>query len=205
MQGVSVNYGETMQVRKGRLGKWIPALLTVVGSLALASGVFVAVITMTRTPANHRGIGLSPHNAVYVGADTCFTCHEAGNPDWSQMLPSEPIIDPQAGLVDVSARTQIPRAGGAAAQHVDIIGAMSDGVSQNYVIATESDQIRLPGQRHPAVEPPAGTANCTDCHDEAKRPADDEHVEQAQGLCIVCHPVANRVSRANQPARVQYG
>ena len=64
-------------------------LLAVIGSVAVAAGLFVAVLTMTRTPANHRGIN-RPAGTIYVGANTCFTCHKDQDHDWSQMLNAQP-------------------------------------------------------------------------------------------------------------------
>ncbi len=183
-------------------------VLSVVGSIALAAGVYVAVITMTRTPANHRGIGLPLHGAVYVGADTCFTCHENGNPDWSLMLDTEPVTspvaNPQGGLVDVSAHAQPPLVGGAATTSVAIIGAASAAVNQHYVVATENDHLRLPSPTHPPLPSSEASALCADCHAD-ETAAGAVQLERETGACIICHPTVSRVSHTAQPTRAQLG
>lgn len=128
-----------------RRGKFIPALLAIIGSAALAVGVFVAVNTVTRTPADHRGINLPFGGAVYVGEDTCFTCHRDENPNWSLTLDLQPaaapMANPQVVAEGVNAREVVPHleVGGVAALPTE------GNAAQQYIIETEDDQSSLPG------------------------------------------------------------
>lgn len=128
-----------------RMGKLIPTLLAVIGSAALAVGVFVAVNSVTRTPADHRGINMPFGGAVYVGEDTCFTCHRDENPDWSLTLDLQqavaPMANPQVVTAGVNASEIVP--------HLDIGGLAAlpteGDAQQQYIIETEDDQSSLPG------------------------------------------------------------
>jgi hypothetical protein len=199
---------------RNKLGRWLPALLALVGSLALASGLFVAVITMTRTPANHAGVGLTARGAVYVGGDnTCFTCHGDSDPAWAPASQPVPASHPSAvgtagtasGLVEVSARVQVPRVGGESITNVAVMGALSDTTRPDYVIATENDRAPAPGHAAPGFQasPGAGSeARCAECHTEARASgvaAGGLHVQSAEGMCAICHTNTRRVSRAAHP------
>lgn len=208
MLGVPLKLGVLMQARRRHWNKWIPLLLTAVGSTALAAGLFVAVLTVTRAPANHRGIGLPMHGAIYVGAETCFTCHEDGSPDWTLKQDSEAVTAPVAatpgGLVEVSAHAQPPQVSGVTITSVTILGAANTAVDQHYIVATESDPLRLPSPTHPPLPASESSAQCADCH--ASEPtAEAIHLERADKACTLCHPSVSRVSRSSRFARAQLG
>lgn len=209
---VTLGVGEANRVRTHRLSKWVPMLLTLVGSLALASGLFVAVLTVTRTPAKHDGVGLTARGAVYVGGggDTCFTCHSENDPVWSiasQPVPaSHPATGAASGLVEVSARVQAPRIGGEPITNVQVIGTSSDTVMPYYVIATENDSPSVSSQSQPGIQAsPGNEARCAECHSKAHT-SDALRLQRAEGACIICHTNTRQVSRrAAHPAGSQWG
>lgn len=139
-----MQYGARMLAGSGRRVKLIPALLALVGSVALAAGLFVAVITMTRTPADHQGINMPLGGAVYVGDDTCFTCHKDQNPDWSLTLDAQPaaapMANPQVIAVDINVREAVP--------HLELNATAAlpadSKDKQQYIIETEDDHVSLP-------------------------------------------------------------
>ncbi len=89
-------------------------LLSIIGSVALASGLFVAVLTITRAPANHEGIHSPVNGAIYVGDETCYSCHAGETPDWSLKLDAQqavasPVANPQIALTDVNVHAELQR------------------------------------------------------------------------------------------------
>ncbi|MEO8392753.1 MAG: hypothetical protein ABI700_07155 [Chloroflexota bacterium] len=213
MVKIFVEYGTPMRLH--RLAKLVPALLTVIGSIALASGLFVAVITMTRTPANHRGIGLSNYGAIYVGADTCYTCHKDQPHDWLLELNAQPatspVANPQAAVVDVRIHDALPQPEMKSATSANVLADQVGQISQHYIIATESDPALLPGQWTPQKNPPVG---CNDCHTLSPA-AEIAQIKAVELNCSDCHSQhedrVNRVWGTHQPhdgigiIRMQYG
>lgn len=143
-----------MQFEHTHRVRLITALLAIAGSAALATGLFVAVLTMTRTPANHSRINLPFGGGVYVGGDTCFTCHGDEDLDWSLTLEPQPaaapIANPHVVAADVSAHVVIP--------HMEFANTNvlpeNSGSRQQYIIETEDDQGALPeGMNRTALKP----------------------------------------------------
>lgn len=146
-----------MQDRNARRSRLITALLAIAGSVALAAGVFVAVLTMTRTPANHSGINMPFGGGVYVGGGTCFTCHQDEDPDWSLTLDLQsaaaPMANPQVVAADVSAHEVMPHL-----EFADTVVLPENNESrQQYIIKTEDDQAFLPGQTNTVALKPSQT------------------------------------------------
>lgn len=135
----------------------ITALLAIAGSVALAVGLFVAVLTMTRTPANHSGINMPFGGGVYVGGGTCFTCHQDENPDWSLTLDLQsaavPLVNPQVVAADMSAGEVMP--------HLEFADAVvlpdNSENKQQYIIKTEDDQESLSEQTGKTALKPSQT------------------------------------------------
>jgi hypothetical protein len=160
--------------RTGRTAQWIPLVLVFIGSLAFASGLFVAVLTMTRTYDDDRGISQPRHGVIYVGADTCFTCHKDQTHDWSLLVDSQPVAspvtNPQAALVDVAANESIPHLD--LGSTVPILEAAAQPSDPHYVITTENDQILHADQWSGdslKSKPLGWTAQCADCHTKPTR------------------------------------
>ncbi len=164
-----------LRLRTVQLARLVPMTLAVIGSLALTFGVFVAVLTMTRTPANHPGINLPLQGAIYVGDDTCYTCHADRDEDWSQMLFSQPVAspvaNPQASVIDVNVHEGVPQVGidsGESAEVKDDDAQFADSPDrQHYVIATENVSAHSPGTVAPKLEQrdaPDGANKCAACH-----------------------------------------
>ncbi len=153
-----------------RTAKWLPMLLTLVGSVAVAAGLFVAVLTMTRTPVDHRGIGLS--GTVYVGESTCFTCHKDQTHNWSQMLSldliTNPLANPQSGVQDVSVRTEVAPLLVGGGNTVEAAPSEDWDAGQHYVIATEDAAAPMSGTPMPDTSEDlrlnALDLTCTLCH-----------------------------------------
>jgi hypothetical protein len=94
---------------------------------------------------------------VYVGGDTCFTCHQDQDPDWSLTLDLQPaaapMANPQIVAADMSAREVMPHL-----ELADTAVLPGDGKSkQQYIIETEDDQVFLPGHLSKAVLKPTQT------------------------------------------------
>ncbi|MCC6804232.1 MAG: hypothetical protein IT319_15225 [Anaerolineae bacterium] len=143
-----------MQFEHAHRVRLITALLAIAGSAALATGLFVAALTMTRTPANHSGINLPFGGGVYVGGNTCFTCHGDEDPDWLLTLEPQPAAAPMANphvvAADASAHVVIP--------HVEFadtnILPENNSSRQQYIIETEDDHGALPeGMNREALKP----------------------------------------------------
>ncbi len=165
MVRVFVGYTTPMFWRTKHLARSIQILLTVIGSVALASGLFVAVLTITRTPANHEGIDPPLSGAIYVGDDTCYSCHAGQDPDWSLKLDAQqavasPVANPQIALTDVDVHAELQRRplASEATESVGVLGDDPDRNTQRYVITTETDPVLPPGHETDATIP------CTECH-----------------------------------------
>ncbi len=165
MVRVFVGYTTPMLGRTQHIARSIQVLLTIIGSVALASGLFVAVLTITRTPANHEGIHPPVNGAIYVGNETCYSCHAGQAPDWSLKLDAQqavasPVANPQIALTDVDIHAELQRhpLANDATESVSVLGDDPDRNSQRYVITTEIDPVLPPGHETDATIP------CTDCH-----------------------------------------
>lgn len=193
-----------MQV--GRRSKWLLLLLTFVGSSAVAAGLFVAVLTMTRTPADHEGIELP--GTMYVGANTCFTCHKDQEHNWSEMLSAElitsPLANPQSAVLDVNVRTEVAPLiiGGTTASESAPFADWRE--SQSYIIAVDDGAV---GSNAPTVEtsPMPQSSDCEDC-DATPQTSEDLSLNALDVTCTVCHSRHVRIAGASVwAARAQYG
>lgn len=165
MVRVFVGYTTPMFWRTGHIARSIPLLLTLFGSVALASGLFVAVLTITRAPANHEGIHPPINGAIYVGDETCYSCHAGEEPEWSLQLDARqavasPVANPQIALTDVNVHAELQHrpAAGDATESVSVLEDDSERGFQRYVITTENDPVLPPGHETDTTIP------CTDCH-----------------------------------------
>ncbi len=154
-----------MQSQTNRAKQWIPLMLVFIGSLALASGLFVAVLTMTRTTNDDRGIQEPRHGVIYVGANTCFTCHKDQDHNWALLDNAQPVAHPQIAPVDVTVSQTIPQL--TPGSTVPVLEAADQSTNPLYIITTENDQIRRADQwnvEHLKTKPHDWTAQCADCH-----------------------------------------
>ncbi len=139
-------------------------LLSIIGSVALVAGLFVAVLTITRAPANHAGIYPPVNGAIYVGDKTCYNCHTGQTPEWSLKLDAQqaiasPVANPQIALTDVNVHAELQHPGSAdATESVTVLDDDVDRSARRYVITTEIDPVLPPGHETDMTIP------CTDCH-----------------------------------------
>lgn len=148
--------------RTNRAEQWIPLVLVFIGSLALVSGLLVAVLTMTRTTEDDRGIQEPRHGVIYIGANTCFTCHKDQDHNWALLDNAQTIAHTVTPPVDVALNQSIPQLA-----PVPILEAATQPSAQNYIIATENDQVRRAEQwnvDHLKSKPRGWTTECADCH-----------------------------------------
>ena len=183
--------------------KWIPLLLTFIGSAAVASGLFVALFTATRAPVAHDGIRMPA--MIYVGANTCYTCHEDQDHNWSQMINTQqiaqPLANPQSAMLEVNLKTETaPLLMGALGVFDDVLRA--DWLeSQHYVIATEEGSVVVPGSD-------SASKDCTDCDRDAT-PETSANLRQDMltKTCTICHlrQTAPTGRNFSNNVRSQYG
>ena len=179
--------------RTKHIARSIPVLLTIIGSMALAAGLFVAVLTITRTPANHEGIHPPVNGAIYIGDETCYSCHNGQPPDWSLTLDAQqavasPVANPQIVTTDVNihAELQRPRPAADPTESVSRLEGDSDQNRQRYVITTETDAVLPPGHEEDTTIP------CTDCHTVA--PA-AEQIPETNQLSLDCESEHSQLAR----------
>jgi cytochrome c553 len=170
---ILLGYSSLMAWRIRRTGKWLRMILVVIGSLALVTGSFVAIMTVTRTTASVHGTDTPFQGAVYVGANTCFTCHGDQGPDWSPKPSAQAVLippaNPRAIVVNiVKSNGQVAIQGAASAYTTeDVYDSSGD---QRYVITTEEGYAFLPSQwqwAKPAWEtdnPLFWYSSCGRCH-----------------------------------------
>ena len=162
-----------MQVRKGRIARWFPITLGVVGSFALLIGIFVAVLSIPRVvAAGHPGSNLPTQGALYVGTNTCFTCHRNRPLDWSLTLYTQIVVNaPEKPKAVVNLKS---------AKHVQQIdaNAMVEAYTstdettlwqnpshQFYVIKTEDGHVLLPTQQAiDGTQMGSNFSKCSTCH-----------------------------------------
>ncbi|MEZ4670580.1 MAG: hypothetical protein R3E39_21950 [Anaerolineae bacterium] len=135
---------------RGHKIRWIPPLLIATGSLALVTGVIIAIFSIQVMGNNRQELDIAPHNAVYIGANTCYTCHSNGTPDWSPVLNPQTLVMPLAVVTNYEPRQderQIIINDLADAYTIDdsLIPA-TDPFPQRYVIQTEEGDKVFSGQ-----------------------------------------------------------
>lgn len=135
-----------MNLRNSHRVQWLPITLAVVGSITLAVGIWVALVTIAKSPSSLHAAGLSFQRAIYVGSNTCFTCHSQQQQEWSLMRYDNPIGDPIArSIVWDTAMRRIAVNGSANAYTKDGENQASSQVySQRYIIKTEYGHVLLP-------------------------------------------------------------
>jgi hypothetical protein len=84
------------RLQGGRVKKCLPIALAVFGTFALIAGVLLAISSMTIPPTEPGSPHLPLHGAVYVGANTCYTCHSDKSHDWSLTSYAQTIVNPLA-------------------------------------------------------------------------------------------------------------
>ncbi|MBI1259425.1 MAG: hypothetical protein GC204_18310 [Chloroflexi bacterium] len=191
-----------MRLSKHKI-KWLPLLLTFIGSAAVASGLFVAVFTMTRAPAAHEGIRVP--NMIYVGANTCYTCHKDQDHNWSQMINAQeiarPLENPQSRTLEVNLKTEtVPLLMGASGVSDDVPRA-DWRESQHYVIATEEGSLIVPSS-----EPTS--KDCKNCdRDATPETSANLPLDTITATCMICHLRQTAPSGGNfaNNVRAQYG
>jgi cytochrome c553 len=129
--------------------------LAVIGSIALLVGIFVAVLSIPRVvSAVHPSSNLPLQGALYIGTNTCFTCHGDKPLDWSATLYAQmvavPSEKPQA-IANLKAGEQVQQID--AGEIVDAYTtqdedrAKTNSFQQNYVIQTEDGYVVHPSLR----------------------------------------------------------
>ncbi len=142
-------------LRHGHVASWFPMTLAVIGSIALLVGIFVAVLSIPRVVAAvHPSSNLPLQGALYIGTNTCFTCHGDKPLDWSATLYAQmvavPSEKPQA-IANLKAGEQVQQID--ASEIVDAYTtqdedqAKHNSFQQNYVIQTEDGFVVHPSLR----------------------------------------------------------
>lgn len=162
-----------MKLRHGRIAKWFPITLATTGSLALIAGVFVAFFSVIVSTDDQGSPNVPVHGAVYVGANTCYTCHSEESQDWSLSLHTQLIVNTVVKPAIITKQSSI-----AAVRQIDL-GDMTDPYtpgsttnpnSQRYIIITETGHTLLNGQwnttdpKSEAVNPDESSIKCSGCH-----------------------------------------
>ncbi len=162
-----------MRLGKGRMAKWFPVSLALTGSLALLIGIFVAVLSIPEVVAGgHLGGNVLMPGALYVGTNTCFTCHGDQPLDWSLTLYAQTVVDPlqkpmvmtnlgaddEIRVVDVGDMVE-------AYTTEDQLTTDHNLFGQYYVIQTEDGHTVFPKQQYEdEAEPGNSLTNCGTCH-----------------------------------------
>jgi len=187
----------------GRKAKWIPMLLAVIGSIAVTAGLFVAVLTMTRTSADDPDI--RPADTVYVGANACFTCHKDRDHNWSQMLNAERITNPvatsQSAVLDVNLRAETASlivSGVVASENAPIEDWRWN---ERYVIAMDDGNVVVP-QRESVPIP----NDCDEDCDASAQTSETLGFDTLDVTCAICHTKHLRLADGHFAiVRAQYG
>ncbi len=174
MMKLVLDYTELIPQRKGRIATWFPITLAVTGSFALLVGIFVAVLSIPEVvAAGHPTVKVpSQQGAMYIGTNTCFTCHGERPWDWSLTLYTQTIVDapekPMA-VANLKPGVQVQQINTdemvEAYTTADNVGARQDPTRQYYVIKTEDGHILLPSQKN----------------------AEEANTDDALGQCMTCH------------------
>jgi hypothetical protein len=128
---------------------WFPAILVIVGSLAMTVGLF-SIKGLAVSPAD---VTIPPHAAVYVGGGTCYTCHTGDFAGWAVPVDLQAMADaakPKQVVADVAPREEV--------QHVDVDASadactsgsdaaqVSGSKPRQYVVRTDTGDALLPLQ-----------------------------------------------------------
>jgi cytochrome c553 len=158
-------YGVLISLRHKAL--WLPMLLGVTGGVALLAGIFVAVTTPMK---ELRSPSLPLHGAIYVGANTCYTCHndESGGGSLARSPqvfdnPLPVVARPQTGdevqqinMDDMAYTTE------------EFPAQVGSSNPQRYVLRTEGGHTLLPSQWDSSElgisKPDEAAIRCGDCH-----------------------------------------
>lgn len=141
--------------RHGHVASWFPMTLAVIGSIALLVGIFVAVLSIPRVvTAGHPSSNLPLQGALYIGTNTCFTCHGDKPLDWSAALYAQMVAVPSEKpqvIANLKAGEQVQQID--AGEIVDAYTTQDEDRStnnsfqQNYVIQTEDGLVVHPSLR----------------------------------------------------------
>ncbi len=168
---------EFMTLRIGHAVSWFPTTLAVMGSLALLVGIFVAVLSIPEVvAAGHPGSNMPSQGALYVGTNTCFTCHGDRPLDWSLTLYTQIVVAPSEQPQAVTNLKQGDHVQQIDANDmVDAYTTTNEGQStgnsfhQYYVIKTEDGHILTPIQQNIGdleTKNSDSLSKCTTCHNE---------------------------------------
>jgi hypothetical protein len=159
-----------MKLFSSHMARWLPVILVIAGSLAMAAGIF-STSALAVSPAD---INLPTHAAVYVGAGTCYTCHTDDFGGWSVPVDLQALADaaakPKQVVADVAAREEV--------EHVDVDEyadaclslsnsvQLTDAGSRQYVVKTDKGESLLPlqwNERQPEAVPDQRSSEAIDC------------------------------------------
>ena len=151
--------------------RWVPLTLAVTGGIALLVGIFVAVLSIPEVvSAGHPGSKLPMQGALYIGTNTCVTCHGDEPLDWS-LLYKQTVMNPAEKphvIANLQSAEQIQQIDAGdmvdAYTTTDEIPATDDMYHQNYVIKTEDGRLVLPQSKTDDVRLNDESSFCNRCH-----------------------------------------
>ncbi len=171
--------------------KRLQMLLAILGIMALIAGVLIIVSTVTVAAPADSIATVTPENIVYVGTNTCLTCHsDSHNDGWhalhSQVIQNS-VVTPQAVLADFSAAQAVRQINTGSETHAytarDVTYTVSSDSGSHYIMKTDDGNAVLPSY-WVVTTGDVGEAdstdwvqNCSGCHDSAGK-----HIEMAQEL-----------------------
>jgi hypothetical protein len=192
--------------------KRIQFFLAIAGALTLAIGaVLIATDTAASPSAIEPGDDQTGQNAVYVGSNTCFTCHPNEILHWDAAIHTaviqDPVVNPAAALADFNsgaAIRQLEINGETRAYTAQDIAFIMNGEDrQRYVMRTEDGFALLPGQWNSAerrwinAEPSDWLGECAGCHTTGFSLATGTFVDIGV-TCEACHgPASTHVELAS--------
>jgi cytochrome c553 len=154
--------------------KRLQILLTIVGAVAILAGALIVVSSMTLGTPAYQTDDPSHESIVYIGTNTCFTCHSDTHRDgWHALHPQviqNPVANPQVILADFSATQAVRQIdAGSETRAFTADDVTYGGPSQRYIMKTEDGYAVLPGSwilvaGDVEVSSTDWTEDCAGCH-----------------------------------------
>lgn len=190
--------------------KRVQILLAIAGALTLAFGAVLLATDAVASPFALDRADSAHGDAVYVGSNTCFTCHPNEvdlhwDADVHTAVIQDPVVNPVAADFSTGADVRQLEISGETRAYTaqDIAFIMSGTDRQRYVMRTEDGFTLLPGQwdtvsrRWTSAAPGDWLGECAGCHSTGFVPAVKTFAEIGV-TCEACHgPASTHVELAS--------